>query len=292
MKKIVLTGASGMLGAHLFHTLKTSYPDSAVIPCAHRPRPGFINGDFAVPEFSQQLALLPWDTLIHCAAFRDPGFCETHIEETYRVNTAAPVALAKIAADRKAVFLFISTDYVFDGRFPPYHESDPVRPLNAYGQSKADAEKEILNAYPNAIILRVPLLWGLNAGLAQCPLLSGLLTQILAGKPEAVNHTAVRFPTWTGDVAQTVLHLCTVSGHRGIFHCSAQEGITRYGIALMLGELLSLRTDHLTPDVTIQSQVNRPQNAHLISTRIPQQDFIPFKTRLSTFLPHIYSGKS
>lgn len=58
------------------------------------------------------------------------------------------------------MLIYISTDYVFDGTKPPYEVGDKPNPLNFYGQTKLDGEEAIKSVYPEAVILRVPILYG------------------------------------------------------------------------------------------------------------------------------------
>lgn len=58
------------------------------------------------------------------------------------------------------MLIYISTDYVFDGTTPPYEVEDKPNPLNFYGQTKLDGEEAIKSVYPEAVILRVPILYG------------------------------------------------------------------------------------------------------------------------------------
>lgn len=58
------------------------------------------------------------------------------------------------------MLIYMSTDYVFDGTTPPYEVEDKPNPLNFYGQTKLDGEEAIKSVYPEAVILRVPILYG------------------------------------------------------------------------------------------------------------------------------------
>lgn len=77
-----------------------------------------------------------------------------------QLNVETPRNLGKICKDNGIMLIYISTDYVFDGTAPPYEVGDKPNPLNFYGQTKLDGEEAIKGVYPEAVILRVPILYG------------------------------------------------------------------------------------------------------------------------------------
>jgi dTDP-4-dehydrorhamnose reductase len=103
------------------------------------------------------------ETVINCAAWTDVDGAESHEAEATRVNDEAAALLAAAAQSAGASFLFLSTDYVFDGRRArPYLESDPTNPLGAYGRSKLGGETSVAVANPRSYIVRSSWLFGRN----------------------------------------------------------------------------------------------------------------------------------
>ena len=101
------------------------------------------------------------DLLINCAAWTDVDGAEANEVEAHAVNALGPGLLAEACADRKVRFFHISTDYVFDGTSSePYSESDPCKPLNAYGRSKHEGEQVVLNSSADSCIIRTQGLYG------------------------------------------------------------------------------------------------------------------------------------
>ena len=82
------------------------------------------------------------------------------LNEQLQLNVETPRNLGKVCKENGIMLIYISTDYVFDGTTPPYEVEDKPNPLNFYGQTKLDGEEAIKSVYPEAVILRVPILYG------------------------------------------------------------------------------------------------------------------------------------
>lgn len=76
------------------------------------------------------------------------------------MNVETPKTLGRICKKRGIMLIYISTDYVFDGTAPPYEVEDKPNPLQFYGETKLGGEEAIKSVYPEAVILRVPILYG------------------------------------------------------------------------------------------------------------------------------------
>ena len=95
------------------------------------------------------------DIIINAAAYTAVDRAEDEKETAQRLNHAAAAEIARAASQAGAHLIHISTDYVFDGeKTEPYLETDETRPLSVYGKSKCDGEEAVLEAFPEAIIIR------------------------------------------------------------------------------------------------------------------------------------------
>ena len=167
--RILVTGAGGLLGRAVVRALGRR---ATVLALGGRhARPGMMTGDLTDPAFCSVLALETWDAVVHCAAHRSPDYCESHHEAADHLNTAVPIALARMARQRGARMIHVSTDYVFDGTCPPYRETDPCRPVNYYGISKRRAEEGIEAVDPEAVIMRIGALFAAPEPGVPAPLL-------------------------------------------------------------------------------------------------------------------------
>src|SRR5450755_2504821 len=152
-RRIVIMGAGGRLGAAL---VREYGRDFEVVGFNHAQL------DLGAPEqLGSTLGALDFDALINAAAQTNVDRCETHREEAFALNAEAPRVLAAICRAKKARFIHISTDYVFDGEMrEPYTEEDKARPISAYGESKLEGERRALEANDRALIVRVSWVFG------------------------------------------------------------------------------------------------------------------------------------
>lgn len=97
--------------------------------------------------------------IINCAAYTNVDLAQKEFDSAYKINTIAPLFLTKYLEEVQGKLLHISTDYVFDGKSSkPYNTFEATNPLNNYGITKAEGEKNILK-YKNNIILRTSWLY-------------------------------------------------------------------------------------------------------------------------------------
>lgn len=269
-RKIIITGASGLLGTAVSERLARAGYE--LIRLANRNVfPGTRNLDLNDPAALKSLAKSDWDAIVHCAAHRSPDFCEENRRLADRLNTAVPTELAEIAAQRAARMVHISTDYVFDGRNPPYCEDAPPDPVNYYGETKLKAEIGIRERYPSAAILRIPALYGDPPA----PLTSTLLEEAIAAMnsrvPVSLDDTIVRFPTFTEHIADVVAFLLEAGHAQGIIHASAPERATRYEFAIWIGRLLDRDISHVgRADRDAGRKARRPLNSQLGVDRLKE----------------------
>jgi dTDP-4-dehydrorhamnose reductase len=153
VKRLVIIGAGGRLGAALVREYGREFDVT-----------GFNHAqlDLAAPEqLRETLGGLEFDALINTAAQTNVDRCETHQEEAFVINAEGPRVLAEICAQRRARFIHISTDYVFDGeKREAYTEDDEARPISVYGESKREGERRALGANERALMVRVSWVFG------------------------------------------------------------------------------------------------------------------------------------
>ncbi|KAH7886831.1 hypothetical protein F5I97DRAFT_1058161 [Phlebopus sp. FC_14] len=292
-KKVLITGASGVLGAAVYNAFKNVGHD--VLGLAYsQSKEGLPKVNLVDTEQTAQLfAKVKPDWVIHCAAERRPDAFKpvsiayfelrkcyhnrTVIQENpgaaaaAKLNEQVPGQLAVLCRENNATLVYISTDYVFDGTSPPYYPMSTPHPLQEYGKTKREGELAVLGVEgADVIILRVPVLYGpaqKNSDTAVNILLD--IVEDQSGKKYMMDNVAIRYPTNVVDIAAFLVRLSESSEPlppSRVIHFSADETFTKYQMCQVFGKILGLPIDHVTADnrqPTGAEAVTRPLNCQL-----------------------------
>ena len=204
MKSLIL-GATGLLG----RALMVQWSSDEVV--------GLSSRDADIRDAGQMVNVVGEirpDWIVLAAAYTDVDGCETNREQAMAVNRdgAANVALAAKSAGAK--LLFLSSDYVFDGKeSTPYETSHARNPQSVYGQSKAEAEIRLLEILPRCCIARTSWLFGAGG---KC--FPDTILKLAAGRPSLdVVYDQRGCPTYSVDLARAIVSLCRGNA-QGIVH--------------------------------------------------------------------------
>ncbi len=205
-RRILVTGASGMLGSDLVALLTSAGYDVLA-----RAKADLDVADSG--QVSRTLRELSPDVVVNCAAFTKVDACETD-PRAFQVNAEGVAHLADACGHVGAQLAQISTDFVFDGQNQePYREEDPVRPLSAYGRSKLAGEEEALRL-PTSLVVRSSWLFGRSGW----NFVEAILKQVESGRSRlSVVVDQVGRPTATTDLSEAILALLE-AGASGVYH--------------------------------------------------------------------------
>lgn len=170
MNKVLITGASGLLGRAILKEFEADGGWECMGLAFTRANANLRKVDLkdenAVREVVSQFRP---KVIVHSAAERRPDVVEQQLEASRQLNVVATQNLAIIAKEFNCFLVYISTNGVFDGTNPPYCPTDTPNPSNNYCIFKLDGEKVTLQALPTSCgILRVPYLYGEVENLAEC----------------------------------------------------------------------------------------------------------------------------
>jgi dTDP-4-dehydrorhamnose reductase len=225
--RVTIFGATGMLGKALMRRWSEG-PTFGEQGKDEIFGLGSADADIRVGEqVEKAVARTGPDWIVLAAAYTDVDGCEINPKLAEAVNTRGAANVAKAAASAGSRLLFVSTDYVFDGKNnSPYETDHPRNPINEYGKSKAAAEEQILSILPDACIARISWLFGPGGKCFPDTILKLAATR---HEIEVVNDQR-GCPTYTFDLADAIVQLCR-SNARGIVHCTNRGDCSWYDFA-------------------------------------------------------------
>lgn len=269
MSKYLITGASGLLGRGIMR----QFPHDETTGLAFsRAGANLVKCDLRDPSaVSECINMVKPKVIVHVAAECSPEICESNPEIALKLNVESTRHLAQCAKEIDAYFIYISSDYVFDGTKPPYSETDTPNPVNFYGKSKFAAEQAVADTLDHYAILRIPTLYGQIEKFSESAVTT-LIPKLDETSPSVDNY-ATRFPTLVDNVGRTCLDLSklaeTDKSLSGIFHYSGNEPYTKYELLKIMAQYLNKPFDHVTPlDKPTIGTVPRPENSQLIGPRL------------------------
>ncbi len=250
MKRLLVTGGSGLLGGHVMALAREKWQVfGTVYKNAFQ-----MDGVEAVlmdlgDEASIQHAIeyTQPDAVIHTAAIRNIDFCETHPQKAFHINTSGTEIIAEAAARDSFRLIFVSSDMVFDGKKGMYSEKDSTNPINRYGSSKLTAEKFIITLCENYVIARSALIYGKSVTNSNsCS--EELLNMWALGKPASLFTDQFRTPVLVNDLAEALLELAG-NEYSGILHLGGAEKISRFAFGKKLAEIKGMPAHLCSPAV-------------------------------------------
>lgn len=286
--KLFVTGANGLLGQHLIRqlvnegkfVLHASGKGPSRLPYGHEN--GVTYHELDLTDFKQSQALIEKISphiIIHAAAMTQPNECVANKTACWKTNVGATRALLKAAQKTKSYFIYISTDFVFDGQNGPYDEQATPNPVNDYGESKLLAEEMVEMSGLHWAIVRTVLVYGGKVPGGRPNFIQWVKDQLTAGKKIQVVDDQLRTPTYVEDLAKGIV-LVLLKHAKGFFHISGREMCSPYQLAVLVANSAALDSsliEKVTAD-TFKEPARRPLKTGFIITKaVKELGFVPVK---------------
>jgi dTDP-4-dehydrorhamnose reductase len=236
-RTLLITGASGTLGKAFAKVCERRGLSFRLVD----RRTLDISNPAAIDEALEGIA--PW-AVINAAGYCRVDDAEREIDACRRDNTLGPTLLARACAAKDVPLVTFSSDLVFDGRArSPYCESDGVAPLCVYGRSKAEAEKDVLNAHPDALVVRTSAFFG---PWDEYNFVTVTLRHLALGNAVRAASDMTVSPTYVPDLVNATLDLL-IDRASGIWHLANQGATSWAGFAQEAANLRGYNAELVVP---------------------------------------------
>jgi len=267
--KLLITGVSGFLGWHVARVAQSKWAVYGTVRSRTVSIPGVTTVAIDLTDFQALKALfndLQPDAVIHLAAQSSPNVCQNEPEAAYQLNVTASVNLAGLCADAGIPCAFTSTDLVFDGHHAPYRETDPVAPINRYGEQKVLAEQGMLERNPEVAVCRMPLMFG-DVPAHASSFLQPFIQTLREERELRLFVDEFRTPV-SGKTAAKGL-LLALKNVQGLIHLGGKERISRYDFGQLMVATLELPATGLKAcrQQDVQMAAARPPDVSLDSSK-------------------------
>jgi dTDP-4-dehydrorhamnose reductase len=267
-QRVLVIGRNGQLAREL---ARAQWPAGWTVSFASAP-----DCDLRLPEQAAAAvhAAKP-DIVVNAAAYTKVDQAESEADLARAINASGPAAVAAACAKLGALFVTVSTDYVFNGaKRSAYVEDDPVDPIGVYGRTKAEGEALIRAATARHVILRTSWVFSpFGTNFVRTMMRYGAERPIL--KIVADQHGR---PTYAGDLARAIVEICTRlqagKGAYGTFHAANEGPTTWHAFAVAIFQGLAARGERVPQQVAAittaeyPTRAARPANSVLDCTRL------------------------
>lgn len=281
---ILITGANGFLGYYLtknllqkeYRVIATGKGDCRL---PFNGQKGFeycemdITDPFAVHDVFEKYEPA---IVVHAGAMSKPDECEQEQWKAYIINTEGTVTMLINAAEQKSFFVFVSTDFVFDGETGMYKEDDKPSPINFYGKTKLEAEEVVKEYEYEWAIVRTVLVYGKPVS-GRSNILTIVKEKLEKGEEYKVVDDQVRTPTYIEDLTDGIVAIVEKKA-TGIYHLSGKDVLTPYQMAVKAANHLGLNAS-LIKKVTVadfsQPAKRPPKTGFVIDKAIKELNYSP-----------------
>jgi dTDP-4-dehydrorhamnose reductase len=247
-RRVWVTGASGVLGWRLCAQLKQAEFD--VVGTTHHNLAKMDGVEFCVLPLEERGSLLDFidtrrfDAVIHCGAMTNPDECERKPNLARSVNIEATQTLLDHISP-ETVFLYVSTDLVFDGRRGNYKEEDEAKPINLYGRTKLEAETRVLRR-SGATVIRLAKIYAGGSPFHSCFVI-WLKERFEKGKPLPLFEDQFRTPIFVGDAARAFSRVIELGPKARLYHLGGPRRLSRTEFGLAFAQVFNYDQGLIVP---------------------------------------------
>ncbi len=269
--KIALTGSRGLVGSRVIELLKNEFE---FIPLS--------SDDLDITDnksVESKLNEHEFDLLLHLAAYTNVDAAEQEKEKAHAINVEGTLNLSDVIAKQGKKMIYVSTDFVFDGKMPPYDEMSIPHPVGYYGQSKFEGEEVVKD---HAMIVRISYPFG-KPGTGKPDFVQRLKSLLEHNKPLTMIADAAMTPTYIDDIVGGLSYLMK-NFKKETYHLVGAKAYTPFEIGGIIAKTFGFPESLILPtsfEEYGKDKSPRPQYSIIMSSKNTFQTMKTFEEGIS-----------
>jgi len=284
MKKILITGSTGLLGRTIIFENKNFKIIGGYFPKKDFPTLRYVDKKYLLDirnldKIKKIIEDEEIEVIIHCASLANVDYVEEHRVEAYQTNYIGTKNIVDLCKLRRIKFIHISTNAVYDGTNPLYSENSQRNPINYYGKLKVMEEDYVMRNLDDYVIIRPILMYGWNDVLERENPFTWQLRLQNENKEILLVDDIYCNPLLVNDCAKIILKIIETEIN-GIFNIAGSEIVSRYEFGLKIAELTNYDKSKIkaVPNSYFREIAPRPKNTSFDITKIKTiLNYIPVK---------------
>ena len=262
--KILVTGSSGLIGTKVTQDLTKKFKN--VFSIYHNSHP-----EYGIPvhldltksdDVLKTLEKIKPDVIIHLAALTNVDACEEDPDLAFKINVESTMSICKFVEKNNVYLIYVSTDYIFDGKNGMRCEDDDAIPTTIYGKTKLEGEKIIKNITTKWCIVRTSTPFGYNK--TKKNFLLWVVQSLLQHKEISIVTDQYTSPVYIPNFS-SMLEEIIEKQICGVIHLTGASKISRYELAVLISKKTFLDTNLIKPILSNEMtwKIPRPQDCSL-----------------------------
>lgn len=272
MKKVLFTGATGLLGKYFFNSPQKGFELFGTF----NTNLSIKKNNFFPLDISKKndvfdlITKVNPDFIIHAAALGNVDYCETHRDEAESVNVQGARNVAEAANEAGAMILFSSSNAIFNGENPPYSESAKPSPLDYYGKTKVHGEKIIKESGANYAILRLMTMYGWAPKGGRSNPVNWIIDELKKNNTINVVNDIYNNHLYAGQAVDVIWEIIKREKKNEVYNVGGGESVSRFDLAVMTAKVFNLDPKYINSVTSeyFKNIVPRPKNTTVDTSKI------------------------
>lgn len=248
-QRILFTGITGLLGGYFLKQTDQKYE---IIGVGNKSIQKSTKNSYKVDitdrsEISNFIKKIKPVIIVHAASIGNVDYCEKNPEEAYKVNVEGTGNIINVAKEVGARIIFLSSNAIYDGGNPPYHEKSNINPLDIYGKTKAEGEKLILRSGLKYVIVRLITMYGWPQKGGRNNPVTWVIDNLKKGQNLNIVTDVYNNHLWAGQAAEVLWKVIQKNIENDVYNIAGGESISRFDLARKVAKIFKLNSSLISP---------------------------------------------